>query len=325
MTFRIRIQPSGHSFLSEGRSTLLEAGLRAGLALDYGCSNGNCGQCLARIVSGEVKKVRHHDFALSERQHLENYVLMCSQTALSDVVLEATEAGGGDEFPQQNVPARIRNLDIVNGNVALLHLKTPRNDRLRFLAGQKVSLRSAGGLHAEHFISSCPCDDMHLHFQVPKKAGDAFSGYLFNSAKKGDLIDIEGPFGEFTLRENSSNELVFVALWTGFGPIRSLVEQAMALELPQAINLLWMTRSPLDRYQHNLCRSWQDVFDNFNYQAWNLDKETGTIDQATIFKRLGITPAEPGCIDFYLADSQGASTRTTGSLSIEQAFLRCGP
>ena len=54
MTHQVRILPSGHEFIAEGHSSLLEAGLRAGLRLGYGCSNGKCGECLAKVVSGEV-------------------------------------------------------------------------------------------------------------------------------------------------------------------------------------------------------------------------------------------------------------------------------
>src|SRR5665811_1375182 len=131
MPKNIKILPSGRVFTCEGNSTLLEAGLHAGLALDYGCSNGNCGQCLAKIISGEVKKVCHHDYSISEEKRLSGHVLMCSNTALTDITLEAIEAGGSSEIPRQQITARVRRLEIINSNVALLHLKTPRTNRLR--------------------------------------------------------------------------------------------------------------------------------------------------------------------------------------------------
>jgi len=52
MAAQVRILPSGHEFFIEGSDSILEAGLRGGLALDYGCSNGNCGKCKAKVVSG---------------------------------------------------------------------------------------------------------------------------------------------------------------------------------------------------------------------------------------------------------------------------------
>jgi len=296
----VRIQPSGRTFISEGRSTLLEAGLQAGLALDYGCSNGNCGKCLARIVSGEVKKVHHHDFAISEQQRLNHYVLMCSHLPVTDVTLEATEADDNFQIPLQNITARVRTLEIVNSSVALLHLKTPRTQRLRFLAGQKVNLGGNGIPPAEYAIGSCPCDDMNLHFQIPR-TGRAFSDYVFNDLKRGDHIEINGPTGDFLLNERSNKPLVFIARHTGFAGIRSLIEHAMALELVQDMHLVWITDNPRDRYQHNLCRSWNDAFDNFNY----VPLDSRAVDVALVFGSLGISRSEFGAYEIYVAADEG--------------------
>jgi ferredoxin len=56
MAAQVRILPSGHEFFIEGSDSILEAGLRSGLALDYGCSSGNCGHCKAKVVSGQDEK-----------------------------------------------------------------------------------------------------------------------------------------------------------------------------------------------------------------------------------------------------------------------------
>ena len=92
MTAQATVLPSGHEFFVEGAESILEAVLRGGLALDYGCSNGNCGLCKMRVVSGETRKIRHHDYSLSEAEKGIGYILGCSNTAVSDVVLEADEA-----------------------------------------------------------------------------------------------------------------------------------------------------------------------------------------------------------------------------------------
>lgn len=296
----IKLLPSGRTFISEGHSTLLEAGLQSGLALDYGCSNGNCGKCLARVVSGEVETVHHHDFALSEQQRLNHYVLMCACKPVTDVTLEATEADDNVQIPMQQIIARVRHLEIVNHNVALLHLKTPRMQRLRFLAGQKVQLSASGIGSAEYAIGSCPCDDMNLHFQIPR-TGSAFSQYVFNDLKRGDHIEINGPSGDFLLNEASTKPLIFIARHTGFAGIKSLIEQAMALELSQDMHLVWMAASPQDRYQHNLCRSWRDAFDNFHY----VPLDSSTPDAEQVFESLGIGWSELAAYEIYVAGEEG--------------------
>ena len=65
---RVTVRPSGHEFIVEGHDTLLQAGLKAGLKLNYGCGNGTCGLCKARVVAGDTVKVQHHDYSLSESE-----------------------------------------------------------------------------------------------------------------------------------------------------------------------------------------------------------------------------------------------------------------
>ena len=304
MPSNIKILPSGRSFPAEGNSTLLEAGLHSGLALGYGCSNGNCGECLAIIVSGEVRKVRHHDYVIREDKRNSGHVLMCCNTAVTDVVLEAPEAQSSTEIPQQQIAARVRSIELLNGDVALLHLKTPRTQRLRFLAGQHVRLGGDELPVATHSISSCPCDDMNLHFQIPRLGNNEFSDHVFNRLKKGDKIKVEGPEGDFVLNEGSARSLVFIAWHTGFASVRSLIEHAMALERPGSMKLIWMTRSKKDRYQDNLCRSWQDAFDNFDYLPLDTIPGDGTIDTASTLELLDIKPVDLDNYDFYVSGNK---------------------
>jgi len=304
MPDNIKILPGGRSFPCEGNSTLLEAGLHAGLALAYGCSNGNCGECLAKIVSGEVRKVRHHDYVISEEKRNSGHMLMCCNTTVTDVVLEAPEARSGLEIPQQQIIARVKSIELINNDVALLHLKTPRSQRLRFLAGQQVRLGGDELPMATHPISSCPCDDMNLHFQIPGSGDNEFSDYVFNHLKKGDSIRIEGPQGDFVLNEDSTRSLVFIAWHTGFAPVRSLIEHAMALETAGNMKLVWMARSKKDRYQDNLCRSWRDAFDNFDYLPVDTNIDDGTIDTTSTLELLDIKPDDLQNYDFYVSGNE---------------------
>lgn len=324
MTAKIRILPSGHEFISEGSYSILEAGLSAGLRLGYGCSNGNCGKCLARVVSGEVQKIRHYDFAIGEAKKASGHVLMCSNAALTDVVLEAPEASSASEIPQQRITARVKNVSIVNDNVALVHLKTPRTNRLRFLAGQHVQLGGNGTPSTTHTIASCPCDDMHLHFQIPLDATDDFSEHVFNTLKAGDSLDVNGPNGDFILDEDSSRSLVFIAWRTGFAPIRSLIEHAMALEVAEAIHLVWLAENKQDRFLDNLCRSWADALDDFYYIPVDANPGNAESDIERAIGQLDIKQQNHDDHDFYIAGNRtllDLSSKTLRGLGVPSTQL----
>lgn len=264
MAAQIRILPSGHEFFIEGSDSILEAGLRGGLALNYGCSNGNCGLCKCKVISGQVKKIAAHDYVLSETEKGLGYILACSNTAVTDVVLEADEALGASDIPSQEIEIRVKKTERPDDRVVIVHAKTPRTRRLRFLAGQHLSLEIDDLPPQDCSIASCPCDDMNLQFHVPVVAGNPFTDQLANLKTNSTLL-IRGPSGEFTLDEDSPRSLVFIAVNSGFGAIKSLIEHAMALDTAEQLHLYWITTPGNNHYLGNLCRSWDDALDNFRY------------------------------------------------------------
>lgn len=262
MSAHVTIQPSGHEFTVESNDTLLEAALRAGVSLNYGCSNGNCGECRARLISGEVKKVHAHDYVLSQAEKDAGVILMCSCAAVNDVEIEAGVAGAQD-IQEQQLAARVKSVEMFNPEIAALHLLAPRSQRLHFLAGQSVRL-SAQGASGQYAIASCPCEERHIEIQILRKPDDAFSELLFGGLKAQDSVEVEGPYGEFVLEDASTRPVIFLAFGVGFAPIKSLIQHAMSLDLAEAMDLHWLADGT-GHYQNNLCRSWADALDNFSY------------------------------------------------------------
>lgn len=263
MSVRVVVQPSGHEFFVEGNDTILEAALRAGISLNYGCSNGNCGDCKVRLVSGQVRKVHPHDYVLKEADKAAGAILMCSYTAVTDVVIEAN-VSGAEDIPEQTIQTRVKAVEVIDDKLVALHLTTPRSQRLRFLAGQRVIL-GAAGLEGEYAIASCPCEDRHIELHV-RRDNRPFARMAFEYLRKEALVTVTGPRGNFVIQMDSRRPVVFVAWDDGFAPIKSLVQHAMSLEVAESMDLYWIAEA-LPHYQDNLCRSWTDALDNFHYRA----------------------------------------------------------
>ena len=278
MSATVTVQPSGHEFFVEGNDTVLEAALRAGIPLNYGCSNGNCGDCKVKLLSGQVKKVHPHDFALKEAEKANGDFLMCSYTPVTDIVIEASVTGA-DDIPEQNIPAKVKGVEIINEQVAALHLLAPRSQRLRFLAGQYVTL-SADGTEGDYYVASCPCEDRHIELHV-RRDSRPFARKVFESLGKEDLVRIEGPHGHFVMKLDSRRSVIFVAWGDAFAPIKSLIQHAMSLEVAEAMQLYWV-EDGLGHYQDNLCRAWADAYDNFTYHPLSGEAAPDAIAEAIL-------------------------------------------
>ncbi len=207
---QVTLRPSGHQFAVEGHDTLLQAGLRAGMKLNYGCGNGTCGMCKVRVISGEVTKAMPFDYPLSEAEKQQGYTLACAHTAASsEITLETLEAHGPEDIAPQQIVTSVRALRELAPDTRLLHLQTPRSHRLRFLAGQSVTL-GRPARPRPRATTARHLSDRQLPLRRPQPAllhrrattatrwrAQVFDGTL----KAGDAVNLWGPTGQFVLAE----------------------------------------------------------------------------------------------------------------------------
>jgi len=259
----VKINATGHEFFVEGKESILEAGLRSGLSLNYGCSSGNCGLCRARIVSGEIKQIRAHDYSLSAAESNAGYCLMCSYTAITDIEIETAEAHSIEDIPAQTTSGKIRKIEKPNESMLILRLRLPRTKRLRFIAGQLARLEINGIESRPLPIASCPCDELNLEFHIPDLPKDSFQEYLYEHIAMNEIVRIRGPEGEFVLQEDSEQPHLFIAFGRSFAGLKSLVEHAIALNHAQSIRIVWFATEKHQHYLQNHCRAWTDALDNF--------------------------------------------------------------
>lgn len=260
----VTVNPSGRTFVCEGKQTILEAALSASIPLEYGCSSGTCGRCQARLLEGKIEKVRPHDFTIKEAERLNGHFLLCAHTAGSDVLIEALEATTSADIPLQNIQAKIKDIKKIGRDIIILSVQTPRSTRLRFLPSQNVRLTLTDEVFADLPIASCPCDDRNLEFHIRRSPHDGFSNSLFDKGLSLSSVQIEGPWGDL---ENNfiDAETLYLAHDTRIAAAKSLIEQQLANENENPIDLFWFIPKQ-DFYLSNILPAWADAFDTFKYE-----------------------------------------------------------
>ena len=264
MSFGVQLALSGKSFQAEPHESILDAAIRAGVPLNYGCSNGNCGLCKARIVSGETRQLGSYDFVIREAEKIQGYALMCSTACQGDVVIDAEVAASPEDIPAQNLRVKVRKVDRISDELAIITAQLPRTVRLRFLAGQYMHVSHEQGSH-DYAIASCPCDEKRLEFHVRKQEGDPFSSLVFEGMSVGTWLNIRGPYGHFVIDDTKDNPLLMIAFDTGFAAVKSLLEHVTAQDSDRTVYLYWLACGPDGLYLDNLCRSWADALDQLEY------------------------------------------------------------
>jgi len=273
MSHQVTLSPSGHSISVEPGETILEAALRDGHAVSYHCANGSCGDCRARIIEGRLADHLHHDFTFKGADRLQPMLLMCRARPASDMTIEVQEAHSAADIPQQEITATVVRRDFLTDDIIELHLRTPRSQTLRFLAGQNVALHIDGLPLRNKSIASCPCNGRELQFHFRRSAGDEVTRYVFDKLQLKDKVGLSGPNGDFYLNDSAERNILMIAFETGFAPVKSLIEHAMSLELPVPLQLVWLAREQNGHYQENYCRAWKDVWDNFDFALLNVSED----------------------------------------------------
>ncbi|WP_300654089.1 FAD-binding oxidoreductase, partial [Hydrogenophaga sp.] len=105
--------------------------------------------------------------------------------------------------------------------------------------------RSYSMANAPHTQSAQPSLELHVR-HMP---GGKFTDHVFGPMKEKDILRIEGPYGSFFLREDSTKPMVLLASGTGFAPIKAIIEHMQFKGITREATLYWGGRRPADLYQ----------------------------------------------------------------------------
>ncbi len=272
MSYQVIIKPSNHTFTIETGESILQAALRQGISLPYGCRNGSCGACRGKILQGHIDYGRYDEATLTEQDKLQGFALFCCASTLSEnLVIECHEVDTLKDVKIRTMPCRVHKLDRVAPDVMVIYLKLPTNERLQFLPGQYIDILLKDGKRRSFSLANAPQDDEFLQLHARNYPGGVFSEHVFTRMKEKDILRIEGPLGSFYLREvpNDETTLIFLASGTGFAPIKSILEHIFSMlpshEKSRKILLYWGVRIKADLYLDDLVKKWISTYKNFSY------------------------------------------------------------
>ena len=226
-TTTVTVSPHGWEFAVKEGETVLDAALRQGVALRYGCRHGNCSTCKYLVEDGDVELGAASPYSLSERERDEGYALLCCAQPLTDLaVRDDSEVDGRQRpiLPIREVDTTVRSIRRLSPDLwgVQLDLAEP----LPFYAGQFVELEVPGrpGEWRSYSVASAPTKTETLSFVMKRIEGGMFSGQL-DSIESGTAIRLRGPYGASYLRDGD-RPVVLVATGSGIAPILSILSDA---------------------------------------------------------------------------------------------------
>lgn len=290
MVHRVRLLPGDHELALQDGETVLQAALRQGHMLPYGCRNGTCGACLGEVLTGELAYPDGPPPALTADDAAAGRAILCQARPASDCTIEIREIDRPGDVVIRTLPARVTASEALAHDVTRLWLRLPASERLPFLAGQYIDLLLRDGRRRSFSLANAPDTDGHLELHVRQLPGGHFSDHLLARIQPKTVLRFEGPLGAFYLREDSDRPIILVAGGTGFAPIKSIVEHALARGIERPIHLFWGVRARRDLYLGEMAARWAAEHEHIDFtpvlsepaagDAW--DGATGWVHEAVL-------------------------------------------
>ncbi len=272
MSFKILVPASGHEFAAEKNETILEAALRQGIGLPYGCRNGACGKCSGEVISGTTEYDTDALRAQAKKEYEAGKTLFCQACASSDLEIKVREITRSSDIEIKILPCRVDKMERLTHDVMKLLLKLPETERLQFMAGQYLEflLRDdkSGDVKRRAFsIANAPHDDDYIELHIRHVPDGHFGDFVFDGLKEKTLMRIEGPLGSYFLREDNDRPIILMGGGTGFAPLKGMLEHAFHIKLNKPIHLFCGVRAKQDLYMDKMVHQWLKQQPNLKYTA----------------------------------------------------------
>jgi len=265
MSYQVTIQSSGHTFAVEDSESILDAALRQGIILPYGCRNGACGSCMGTVAAGSVAYAHGLPPALSEQDAALHKALFCQAHPASDLTIQVREVDAAGDIEVKTLPCRVEKLEHLAHDVIRIYLRMPASERLQFLAGQYIEFLIKGHEPRAFSIANAPHDDEFIELHIRYVEGGLFTDQVFHHMKEKVMLRIRGPLGTFFLREDSQRPALLIGGGTGFAPLKGILEHAFRTGISKPLHLFWGVRARRDLYLDELPRRWAREHANFSY------------------------------------------------------------
>jgi propane monooxygenase reductase subunit len=292
---RVRFEPVGIEIDVAEDTTILRAAAEQGVMLMHGCKEGQCASCKSFILDGDdVEHDRYSTFALPDYEKEEGFTLLCRAHAYEDLTIELLNYD--EEMIHSGLPITEAVVEVVSNEYVthdLRHLVVRLDEELKFFPGQYLDFAIPGTDETRSFsMANTSARDGTLEFVIKIYPDGLFSHFLDTRVAAGDRLDVTGPFGVFTLRDNPGAELVFVGGGAGMAPILSLLRSMAERGIDRKATFFYGARRRRDLCFEDELRALAAELPDFRYvpalsetgdEGW--DGETGLITD--VLKRAG--------------------------------------
>jgi NAD(P)H-flavin reductase/ferredoxin len=265
-TYEVTLAPSGKTMVVKEGQTLLDAAIRNGIQVAYGCRHGSCSACKCQVLDGEYEIMdRVSEYSLMSFERDEGFTLMCSTLVESDLVIEVEEEESDlPFFPVYDFEAEVEENKQMTHDIHMIKLKLADPKQIEYASGQffEIDVPDLDETRAYSMANKFDGGNI-IEFHVKRVKDGKGSNYMCD-LQLGEVVTGSGPYGKMQLRDRNK-DLVFVAGGSGMAPIKSLLEELFFHPFEKEAWFFYGARTKKDLY---LIEEWEELskrYSNFHF------------------------------------------------------------
>lgn len=274
-SFPIEIAPSSHEISCRSDQTLLDSCIQIGVPAPYNCRSGECGECIAKLLEGEVYEMPGADPAVFNDDHrAAGQVLLCMCFPRSPITLEVALSSAEPAIRPATIDATVER--IMRVTPTIFQVSAATSGVVEYHAGQCFEWVVPGIRPNRIYSAANRPGSERIDFHVRVYPGGRIGDHVTNGLAPGQRLQLVGPFGQFGLSASDWRPSICIAGGTGLAPIHAILDEAFARGDGRPIHFFYGARHQAELYCLDTIERWAQAHSSFTFTPVLSDEPAGS-------------------------------------------------
>jgi Na+-transporting NADH:ubiquinone oxidoreductase subunit F len=227
---------------------------------------GSCGLCKVKVESGIGDYLATELPWITAEEKADNIRLSCQVKAKKDLAIRIPE----ELFNVREYRTEVASIRDLTHDIKEVTLKLVEPAEIAARAGQYIQFQvpeyelSPESVYRAYSLSSPPSRKDSVELEIRLVPNGICTTYVHHYLKVGDRVTINGPYGEFYLRD-SEREIVFIAGGSGMAPIKAILMDMAEKRISRRARYFFGARSKRDLFLVEAMRELEGKLPAFRY------------------------------------------------------------